>query len=317
MPCRTGFTLQVLLPALLVFFLLTPALWPQQVPDLSVLFSAGRPAAPLVLRTSAREVNLVFSVTDHRGKFISKLTSSDLTVFDNNQKQTALTFFQSETDLPLRIALLLDISASVGARFDAEQSTIHSFLKTVVRPGDSAVLFAFNQRVQMVAPVAEDWKQTRKRVKKLKPRGETAIYDAIASASQWLDADHRPARRLIILITDGEENSSHITLEGSISSALKAEASIYSVNVEEQFFDDDQKEGQRILKQLADETGGNYLKAEEDGAAGAFGKIRRELRNQYALAYRPTNLAERTFHRLIVLAPNNLRVRCRRGYYAR
>jgi Ca-activated chloride channel homolog len=295
--------------------LVSPLLWSQQ----SFTELSSMPVAHAgTLRASVEEVALVLSVTDHKGHFVKSLRPSDFMVLDNNEKQTALTFFQTETDLPLRIALLLDVSSSVGARFDTEQGTIHAFLRTVVRRTDAAALFAFNQNVQMVAPVADNWKQIRRSIKRLKPSGETAIFDAIVSASSWLSQDRRPARRIVILVTDGEENSSHSNLEQSVSAALKSEASIYTVNVNPGDWDENQKKGKRILKQLTDATGGSYLQVNADGdATSAFDKIRRELRNQYALAYRPSNMASRSFHQLVVLASRNLRVRCRSGYYVK
>lgn len=316
MSCRSLFSIPQLSFAILLLLQLTS--WSQRIGDLDIVPRSNNSTMPITLRAHANEVDLVFTVTDHKGRFVSNLKASDLTIIDNDAKQTAISFFQSATDLPLRIAILLDVSASVNTRFDVEQGAIYSFLKTVVRPDDSAALFAFNEGVQLVVPAAEKWTEVRKRVKDIAPLGETAIYDAVVSASEWLSADDRPVRRLMILVTDGEENSSHVTLDESISAALKAEASIYCVNIEEDFSDPDARQGRKVLKQIADQTGGAYLQARKDeDTAEAFAKIGLELRNQYAIAYRPSNIAEQTFHRLIVLAPHKLRVRCRLGYFVR
>ena len=94
-----------------------------------------------------REVNLILSVTDHRGKFVNSLQPSDVTILDNGEEQTKLTFFERATDLPIKIALVLDIGSSVAYQFDAEKDAIRSFLKAVARPTDSVMLFAFNQNV--------------------------------------------------------------------------------------------------------------------------------------------------------------------------
>jgi Ca-activated chloride channel family protein len=280
-------------------------------------FSPIGPVA-LTIQREVQEVNLILSVTDGRGHFVAGLSPSDLTIYDDDKKQTALTFFQSQTDLPLHVALLLDISASITGQFGQEQSTIQEFLRRATRPFDSVSLFAFNQEVQFAAPVLNNWKQISHRVKELKPQGETALYDAVAEASHWLAQDSRPARRIIILISDGEENHSQISLNDTISEVLKDEATIYSVNVLDNPLDTDGKEGTAILQQLSDATGGAYLHANEDGGVdSAFRKIRRELRSQYALAYKPSNLTEQFFHRLRIIAARNLRVRCRTGYYVR
>jgi VWFA-related protein len=104
----------------------------------------------------------------------------------------------------------------------------------------------------------------------------------------------------------------------AIAETLKAESSIYSVDISDEFLTDASKSGTGILKHLAEATGGNYLKAEQDGdVSHAFGKITRELRSQYALAYKPSNLAQQIFHTLLVVAPQKLHVRCRAGYYAK
>ena len=269
------------------------------------------------LRTEVQEVPLVLSVTDHRGKYVDKLTQSDLTILDNNQEQTAITFFEHQTNLPLNVTILIDVSSSVASRFDTEQSTIRSFIRTIARPTDSVDIFAFNDKVQMISRVNNNWKAISKRIRKLKPKGNTAIYDAIVDAADFLQKDGRPARRMIIVITDGEENDSTYSLSSSIAHALKAECAVYAVNISSALeYDDDAKEGERILKRLADATGGSYFRSDADGdVSRAFGRIRRELRSQYALAYRPSNIAEAAFHHIQVIAQRKLNVHCRSGYY--
>lgn len=278
-------------------------------------FSPAGPFA-LTIRKQVEEVNLVLSVTDRKGHFVDGLRPSDLTILDDDKKQTALTFFQSETNLPLHVALVLDVSASITAQFDMERSTIHDFLREATRPTDSVELFAFNQRVQFVAPIQDDWKEVSRRVKNLKPDGETALFDAVSTAAQWLGQDPQPARRIIILVTDGEENASKATLTDTIAQVLRADTTVFSVDVVDYPFDTEAKNGVATLKNLSDATGGAYLKAGQNGDVGhAFRRIQRELRSQYAIAYKPSNLTEQLFHRLRVVAARNLRVRCRTGYY--
>ncbi len=280
------------------------------------LFPAADPPAETIA-VHVREVNLIFSVTDHRGKFVNSLQPSDVTILDNGEEQTKLTFFERATDLPIKIALVLDISSSVAYQFDAEKDAIRSFLKAVARPTDSVMLFAFNQNVQLTSPVTNNWNQTAKRVKRLTPGGNTALYDAVSVASQWLALDQGPARRIMILVSDGEENRSRKTMDATISEALEADAAIYSVNVNDEDVTDESKQGDAILKRLAEATGGAYLDDRGHDVANAFGKIRRELRSQYALAYKLSNPSLRTFHHLQVLVANRLRVHCRSGYYVK
>jgi VWFA-related protein len=186
------------------------------------------------------------------------------------------------------------------------------------------MLFAFNQIVQLKSPISNNWNETARRVKRFNPKGETAIYDAISDASQWLALDSGPARHIMILVSDGEENKSKATIETAINNALEAEATIYSVNVSDEKLSDDAALGASVLKHLAEATGGLYLNGatyfddpDSDHIAEAFSKVRRELRSQYALAYKPSNPGVRAFHHLQVLVPQRLRVHCRSGYYVK
>jgi Ca-activated chloride channel family protein len=268
------------------------------------------------INVRVHEVNLVLSVTDRNGKFVNNLRPSDLTILDNGVEQTKLTFFKPETDLPIKIALVLDISASMAQEREAENAAIGSFLKKVSLPLDSVMLFAFNENVQLRSSVTNNWDTTASIVKGFKPGGETALYDAVSDASHWLALDHGPARRIVILVSDGEENKSRTTMDNTISDALNAEAAIYSVNVRAESVSEDAERGAAILKHLAEATGGAYLEyPTTNPIAGAFDKIRRELRSQYALAYKLSNPGVRTFHRLQVLVANRRRVHCRSGYY--
>ena len=271
------------------------------------------------LKAKVQEVPLVLSVTDHKGKYVDGLAPSDLTILDNNQEQTAVTFFEHQTNLPLSVAIIIDASSSVAHRFSAEQSTIKSFIRTIARPTDSVNLFAFNDRVRLISRFNNNWKEISRSIKKLKPKGNTALYDAIVAAADFLHQDDSPSRRMIIVITDGEENDSAYTLDSSIAHALKTECAVYAVNISGSTeYDEDAKQGEQILKRLADATGGNYFRADPEGdLGGAFNKIRRELRSQYAMAYKPSNLSDSTFHRIEVVARRKLHVRCRSGYYVR
>lgn len=312
---RTSWILLFLLAS--VFPSLSQQVSPRKGPAVSAVssFSAAGPFA-LTIRREVEEVNLVLSITDRKGHFVQGLSPADLTILDDDKRQTALTFFQSQTDLPLHVALVLDMSASITPQFDMERATIRDFLKQATRPADTVELFAFNQRVRMIAPIQNDWKRISQQVKKLKPDGETALFDAVSVASDWLTQDPTPARRVIILVTDGEENASKTTLDDTVTQVLRAETTVYAVNVVEYPVDTEAKGGVEILRRLSDATGGAYLRAAANGDIGhAFGRIQRELRSQYAIAYKPSNVTEQLFHRLRVIASRNLRVRCRTGYY--
>jgi len=271
------------------------------------------------LQAKVQEVPLVLSVTDHKGKYVDKLTTSDLTILDNDQEQSAVTFFEHETNLPLNVAIIIDVSSSVAFRFSTEQSTIKSFIRTIARSTDSVNIFAFNDRVRLISRVSDNWKTVSRSIKKLKPKGNTALYDAIVEGAHFLQRNATPSRRIIIVITDGEENDSAYTLDRSIADALRAESVVYAVNVSASLeFDPDAKQGEWLLKRLTDATGGSYFRSGPDGDVKvAFAKIRRDLRSQYFLAYKPSNIGGSAFHRVQVIARRKLQVRCRSGYYVR
>jgi VWFA-related protein len=284
-------------------------------PALDRMHPMGRPVETIDVHV--HEVNLVLSVTDHHGKFVNNLRPSDLRILDNGVEQTKLTFFQRETDLPVKVALVIDVSASVAYQLPTECDALRAFLKEVSSPFDSVMLFAFNQSVQLTSPVTNNWNVIARLLKDLPPRGETALYDAVSEASHWLALDNGPVRRIIILVSDGEDNKSTSTRDATISDALNADAAIYSVHVRSGDEGDEGRRGATILKQLANATGGTYLDYKYDTIARAFDEIRRELRSQYALAYKLSNPGIRTFHHLQVLEAKRRKVRCRSGYYVR
>jgi Ca-activated chloride channel family protein len=276
-------------------------------------------SSPPTLQAKVQEVPLVLSVTDHKGKYVDKLTTSDLTILDNDQEQRAVTFFEHETNLPLNVAIIIDVSASVAERFSTEQGTIKSFIHTIARRSDSVNVFAFNDKVRLISRVDNNWKAVSRSIKKLKPKGNTALYDAVVDGAHFLGDHDKPSRRIIIVITDGEENNSANTLDRSITAALRAESVVYAVNVSSDIaWDSDARHGEWLLKRLADATGGAYFRSGQDGdLAGAFAKIRRDLRSQYFLAYKPSNLGGSVFHRIQIIAHRKLQVRCRSGYFVR
>jgi Ca-activated chloride channel homolog len=314
-------------PAFSLIFLLASTLAAQSAPfesqspassGLSNSSSQSLFSPPITIAKHVREVNLLFSVTDHKGHFVHGLLPSDLTIVDNGKPQSAVTFFQSETDLPLRVALLIDVSSSITARFKFEKDAIREFLHKVLGPLDSALLIAFNQRVQLLDPASNNWKQLSKDLNKVKAGGETAVYDAVATAAQMLGvAGPGPSRKIIILLTDGEDNSSHVGLQDAINQALLAEANIFAIGTSWGLLTDREEAGAENLKQLAESTGGQYLISNDgDGIARAFNKIHRELRSQYAIGYKPSDItASKPFHRLELFVPHGLRVRCKKGYY--
>jgi Ca-activated chloride channel family protein len=276
----------------------------------------------VTIRKDVQEVNLILTVRDHHGHFVRDLTSSDFAILDNDAPPDRITYFENQTDLPLRIALLVDLSESMSFCFRSEQKAAAEFLKHVIRPdSDLAFVIGFNQDEQAVTPPTNDVHLLSKAIKQLKVNGETAIYSAVAAASQQLANidDQEPTRRIIIVITDGDDNRSHVTLETAAQIAQTNAAVVYVLSTN-QPLNSATDAGDEAMRQLSSATGGTFLRAldSEFNVSDAFSKIAKELRSQYAIGYKPANTTpDGTFHRLVVLSPKKIQISHRQGYFAR
>lgn len=272
---------------------------------------------------SVTEVNLVFTVT--RGRhLVEDLKPEDLEIRDNGRPPARVTHFEAKTNLPLRLALVIDQSDSVRARFKFEQSSAAVFLKQVLRPGDAAMVVGFNQHVQLAQAPTGDLHLLSRGIKNLKPGGDTAVFDALSFAARRLAQmdDQGPVRRVIVLLSDGQENSSRMSLIDVTNEALYAETSVFSITSSEKVICQDDamcEQGETILQALSDSTGGEFLRAAQAlDLSSAFGKIRNELRKEYALSYRPeSNVPDGLFHTVTISSRKGTRVHCRKGYYAK
>jgi Ca-activated chloride channel family protein len=286
---------------------------------------AQRPAVEVLalptITAKVEEVSLMLTVTDRHGKFVRNLDSSDFLIFDNNQPPKRITYFEKETDLPLRVALLIDNSDSVTYQFRFEQRAAKTFLHHVLRStSDLGLLIGFNQEAKIEQPATNDMSLLANALKKPRLGGETAIYSAISVACQELRRipGQPRSRNAIILITDGEDNRSRITLKQASDWALGTETVIYVVSTRPVPLSKGD-ENDRRMSQLAELSGGKLVHADGDeGLPDAFDKIEYALRSQYALAFKPmTTGAPGLFHHLVVVAPEKLRVSHRQGYFSK
>jgi Ca-activated chloride channel homolog len=267
------------------------------------------------------EVNLAFTVTDKRGHFVGNLQADDFALLDNHSAPERLTFFQQRSDLPLHLAVLIDASDSVKYRFKFEQAAAFAFIKKIMRPGtDRAFVVAFNDQVTTVQELTGKATQVSKALKHVKAGGETALYDAIISASEKLREypEKQLTRRGIILLSDGVDTVKRSTLEQAEEAAARAQAMIFSVSTDVSEFDRN-PEGDAVLKNLAQASGGIFLKGgNEDDIHVAFRDVEKALRSQYVLAYNPADFrADGSYHAVeIVPRKRGLRANCRKGYYA-
>jgi len=273
------------------------------------------------IHVGVNEVNLIFTATDKHGKFIKNLTESDIHVVDDHKPVEKIDFFHPETDLPLRVGLLIDASNSIRDRFKFEQEAAIEFLNQIVRPKtDQAFVVGFDTTAELTQDFTNDNEKLSNGVRMLRPGGGTALYDAVywACRDKLMKAKGATGqRRAIILVSDGEDNQSRVSREESIEMAQRAEVIIYSISTNTSGMI---LHGDKVLQAIAESTGGRaFFPFKIEDVANAFSEIQEELRSQYALAYRPPDFRADGHYRTIEIdAQNNkkLRVRTRKGYYA-
>ena len=295
-----------------------PVLPPPPVPS-----AAPTPAEDpdSVIRVVSNEVNLIFTVTDKHGRFIKDLKREDVQVLDDSKLVTKISSFGSETDLPLQVALLVDASNSVRDRFKFEQEAAIEFLNQIIRPNyDKAFVVGFDATPEVTQDFTDSSELLAKGVRALRPGGGTAMYDAIyfACRDKLLKAPRSgPLRRAIILLSDGDDNLSHVSREEAIEMAERAEVIVYTISTN---VSGSKGKGDKVLERISEASGGRaFFPFKVQDVADAFTEIQDELRSQYALSYRPPDLrADGAYHpiQITALSPKNLRVRARHGYYA-
>jgi len=272
-------------------------------------------------RATTNEVNVVFTVTDKHGRHVTDLKQADFRVIDDNKPPEELRSFHAETNLPLQVGLLIDASNSVRDRFKFEQESAIEFLNQTVRPRyDRAFVVGFDATPEITQDFTDDTEKLAHGVHELRPGGGTALYDAVyyVCRERLLKAPKgTPVRRAIILLSDGDDNLSHVTREEAIEMAQRAEAIIYTISTN---VSGTKGAGDKVLERIADATGGRaFFPFQIRDVANAFGEIQNELRSQYAVSYKPANFKADGHYRTIEIVANdrkNFRVRARRGYYA-
>jgi VWFA-related protein len=308
---------------LILVFTLSPGISSAQSDSLGHGSFAFTAAAIPTINRQVQEVGLVLTVTNQKGHFVRNLNESDFNILDNGRAPDHITYFQPQTNLPLRVTLVIDTSDSVTYRFTFEKKAAAAFFRHVLHaPADLGSVVGFNQEVHVAQTPTHNTKELEAALKSLNPGGETAVYDAVVTAARQMDSipDRQPVRHAIVLITDGEDNRSHASLDQAVESALRSNSVVYVVSTNsEEMSVGLASEGDDVMKQLAEATGGRLLHADGDGeVAYAFSKIEKELRSQYAIGYKPnSNAPDGLFHRLIVVGPKKLHIFHRLGYFAR
>jgi Ca-activated chloride channel family protein len=277
--------------------------------------------AVTTIRATTNEVNVVFTVTDKHGRRITDLKQGDFRVLDDNKPPQEIRSFHAETNLPLQVGLLIDASNSVRDRFKFEQQSAIEFLNQTIHPRyDQAFVVGFDVTPEVTQDFTDNTELLAHGVHELRPGGGTALYDALyfACRDKLLKASKATTvRRAIILLSDGEDNQSHVTREEAIEMAQRAEAIVYTISTN---VSGTKGAGDKVLERIADATGGRpFFPFQIRDVANAFAEIQDELRSQYAISYKPADLKADGHYRTIEIVANdrkNFRVRARRGWYA-
>ncbi|MGB6197918.1 MAG: VWA domain-containing protein [Candidatus Acidiferrales bacterium] len=292
------------------------------------------------IRTITNLVDVQFAVVSKRQKFVTNLQKENFRVLDDGAAQTIDSFSQ-QTDLPLRIGLLLDTSNSIRERLSFEQDAAFDFLFNVIRRGrDQAFLMTFDDQPEVIQNYTDDLDTLRNAIQRQRAGGGTALYDAIyqACATQMMHPPPPPGstqefRRVLVVISDGDDNLSQKSRSEALEMAQRVGVVIYTIStsVDWEKPDDEvnpsnsadrkyhKEGGDLVLQGLADSTGGRaFFPYHVDDLNQSFLDIGDELRSQYSLAYAPLGrLVDGKFHTIKILVDQkDLIVRARAGYYA-
>jgi Ca-activated chloride channel homolog len=306
--------------------------------------AAPSQSAPPTSRQGAivSNVNLVevlFSVVNKKQKLITDMTQQEFKVLDDNAQQEISSFSQP-TDLPLRIGVVLDTSNSIRERLKFEQDAAIEFLFNALRRNkDQAFLMTFDDGPEIIKDFTGDTGDLRDTILKQRAGGGTALYDAVYAASSHLltssplpPGPNPDVRRVLVVISDGDDNSSSHSRGESVEMAQRAGVIIYSISTSTDWVSPDEEkdvmkqvqrkylktEGDQVLDQLAGETGGrSFFPYKVDDLGQSFLDIGDELRHQYALAYSPAGRSpDGKFHTIKLQTDRkDVIVRARKGYY--
>lgn len=284
-------------------------------------------------------VNVLCAVRDKHGALIKNLSKDDFQLFEDG-KQQAIKYFSRETDLPLTIGLLVDVSGSQENLIETERRAAYEFFSSVLKKKDVAFLISFGADSELLQDITGSPKLLREGLERLKlnagfsgihpgpvptmsqPRG-TVLYDAVyLAASDRLSKE--VGRKAIVLITDGVDQGSRLKLEQAVESAQKADAVIYSV-----YYVDPRAYsgrgfsfgggGEGYLKKVSDETGGHVFRVDrKNSLSDIFEQLQQEMRSQYSIGFTPNNGQKDGSYRKLELrtSDKNLKVQARKGYYA-
>jgi len=293
----------------------------QQVPPPQPPASTPQGSETAHISVEVTRVSMAYAVTDRKGRFVTGLGKEEFEVLENGKPQT-ISEFTAEPSLPLRVAVLIDTSNSVRDRFKFEQEAASQFLDEILRSNqDKAMVVSFDSSVETVCDLTADTDKLGRAIHGLRPGGGTAMYDALRYASDILAAE-QPSyqfRRIVVIVTDGEDNQSHGTRDQALEAVQLADTVIYAISTNN--LNSGDTDGDKVLRYFTGQTGGKpYFPFKLEDLSTDFQTIAEEVRHQYNIVYRPEPLVnDGKFHKveIRIRGHKELNVLQRSGYYAR
>jgi VWFA-related protein len=281
--------------------------------------SASQEEPITTIQVQVNEVNLIFTVTDKKGRFITGLQRQNFGLLDDGRPPEAVLGFTQQTNLPLRVGIMLDTSSSIRQRFQFEQDSAIEFLLQVLHLNDKAFVEGFDISTDVAQGFTNNVDLLNQGIRKLRPGGGTALYDSLYKTcrDEMLDLpEPGSVRRALILVSDGDDNYSRAQESDAIKMCQRANTIVYAISTN---VSPSRDKGDDVLKAISEATGGQafYPTKIEDVAIG-FRNIEQELRSQYSLVYRPADFRQDGSFRTIYLQALDPRyhVRAQKGYFA-
>ena len=271
------------------------------------------------IKVQANEVNLIFTVTDKKGRFVPNLPQDSFGLLDDGRPPVRVINYTLARNLPLRVGILLDTSSSIRQRFQFEQDSAIEFFLQVLHLNDRAFVEGFDIQTDVAQGFTNNVDLLNQGIRKLRPGGGTALFDALYKTchEQMLTLrDVVAVRRALVLVSDGDDNYSRALQSDAIKECQRAETTVYSISTN---ISPSKDKGDDILKAISEATGGQaFFPVKLEDVAVGFHNIEQELRSQYSLIYTPADFRNDGSFRTIYLQARDPRyhVRAKKGYFA-
>ena len=296
-----------------------PATLPALQPATNQTAQGDQAASVPGLTVYSREVDLIFTVTDKHGAFVTGLQQQNFGLLDDGRPPERVVQFKQQTNLPLRVGIMMDTSSSIRQRFQFEQQAATDFLLQVLHPADRAFVEGFDVQTDVSQDFTNRIDLLDTGIRRLRPGGGTALFDSLYKTCRDQMLTLRQdisVRKALVLVSDGDDDYSRATETDAIKMCQRAETIVYTISTNTSPSKD---KGDDVLQQIADATGGQaFFPTRIDDVAIGFHNIEVELRSQYSLVYIPSNFKQDGSFRTIYLQSLDPRysVRAKKGYFA-